>query len=57
VLYWTNWNYAPLVMRKPVNSIDDIKGKKSWPQHCNRRHRASRAATRPEQTATIKLNL
>ncbi|MFK4824964.1 TRAP transporter substrate-binding protein DctP [Paenochrobactrum sp. BZR 588] len=28
VLYWTNWNYAPLVMRNPINSIDDIKGKK-----------------------------
>lgn len=28
MLYWTNWNYAPLVMREPINSIDDIKGKK-----------------------------
>ncbi|TNE66797.1 C4-dicarboxylate TRAP transporter substrate-binding protein [Celeribacter ethanolicus] len=28
VLYWTNWNYAPLVMRDPITSIDDIKGKK-----------------------------
>ncbi|MTH79159.1 C4-dicarboxylate TRAP transporter substrate-binding protein [Paracoccus aestuariivivens] len=28
VLYWTNWNYAPLVMRNPITSIDDIKGKK-----------------------------
>lgn len=28
VLFWTNWNYAPLVMREPINSIDDIKGKK-----------------------------
>lgn len=28
VLYWTNWNYAPLVMRNPISSIDDIKGKK-----------------------------
>jgi len=28
VLYWTNWNYAPLVMREPINSIEDIKGKR-----------------------------
>ncbi|RWR48704.1 ABC transporter substrate-binding protein [Sinirhodobacter ferrireducens] len=28
VLYWTNWNYAPLVMREPITSIEDIKGKK-----------------------------
>lgn len=28
VLYWTNWNYAPLVLREPINSIEDLKGKK-----------------------------
>lgn len=28
VLYWTNWNYAPLILRDPINSISDIKGKK-----------------------------
>lgn len=28
VLYWTNWNYAPLVMRQPITSIEEIKGKK-----------------------------
>nr|WP_142846111.1 TRAP transporter substrate-binding protein DctP [Telmatospirillum sp. J64-1] len=28
ILYWTNWNYAPLVMRNPINSIEDIRGKK-----------------------------
>jgi len=28
VLYWTNWNYAPLVMREPITSLADIKGKK-----------------------------
>lgn len=28
VLYWTNWNYAPLVLREPIDSIDDIKGRK-----------------------------
>lgn len=28
VLYWTNWNYAPLVMRKPISSLADLKGKK-----------------------------
>lgn len=26
VMYWTNWNYAPMITRKPVNSPDDLKG-------------------------------
>ena len=28
VLYWTNWNYAPLVMREPITSLEDVKGKR-----------------------------
>lgn len=28
VLYWTNWNYAPLVLREPITSLEQIKGKK-----------------------------
>lgn len=28
VLYWTNWNYAPLVLREPIESLDDLKGKR-----------------------------
>jgi len=28
VMYWTNWNYAPLIMRTPIKSLDDIKGKR-----------------------------
>lgn len=28
VLYWTNWNYAPMITRKEVNSQDDLKGLK-----------------------------
>lgn len=28
VLYWTNWNYAPLILSKPINSIEEIKGKR-----------------------------
>lgn len=28
VLYWTTWNYAPLVMREPITSLDQIKGKR-----------------------------
>lgn len=28
VLYWTNWNYAPLVMREPIESLEDLKGKR-----------------------------
>ncbi|MFX0540865.1 C4-dicarboxylate TRAP transporter substrate-binding protein [Roseovarius sp. S4756] len=28
VLYWTNWNYAPLVLREPINSLEDLKGKR-----------------------------
>lgn len=28
VLYWTNWNYAPLVMREPISSLEDLKGKR-----------------------------
>lgn len=26
VMYWTNWNYAPFITRKPIKSLDDIKG-------------------------------
>lgn len=26
VMYWTNWNYAPMITRKPINSIEDLKG-------------------------------
>jgi len=26
VMYWTNWYYAPLVTRKPINTIEDIRG-------------------------------
>lgn len=26
VMYWTNWNYAPFITRKPINSLEDIKG-------------------------------
>ena len=28
VLYWTNWYYCPLITRDPINSIDDLKGKR-----------------------------
>ncbi|HYG44489.1 MAG TPA: C4-dicarboxylate TRAP transporter substrate-binding protein [Bordetella sp.] len=28
VMYWTNWNYAPLITRTPIKSLDDIKGKR-----------------------------
>lgn len=28
VLYWTNWNYAPLILREPITSLADLKGKK-----------------------------
>ncbi len=28
VLYWTNWNYAPLVMREPIESLEALKGKR-----------------------------
>lgn len=28
VLYWTNWNYAPMVLREPITSIADLKGRK-----------------------------
>ncbi len=28
VLYWTNWNYAPMITRKEVNSPEDLKGLK-----------------------------
>ncbi|MFD1880325.1 C4-dicarboxylate TRAP transporter substrate-binding protein [Paracoccus pacificus] len=28
VLYWTTWNYAPLVMREPITSLEQIKGKR-----------------------------
>src|SRR5690606_1185578 len=26
--YWTNWNYAPLITRTPINSPEDFKGKR-----------------------------
>lgn len=26
VLYWTNWNYAPMITRKAVNSPQDLQG-------------------------------
>ncbi len=28
VLYWTTWNYAPLISKTPINTIDEIKGKR-----------------------------
>lgn len=28
VLYWTNWNYAPMITRKPIQSPADLKGLK-----------------------------
>ncbi|MYN13311.1 ABC transporter substrate-binding protein [Pusillimonas sp. TS35] len=28
VMYWTNWNYAPLITRTPIKSLEDIKGKR-----------------------------
>lgn len=28
MMYWTNWNYAPLITREPINSIEDFKGKR-----------------------------
>lgn len=28
MLYWTNWYYCPLITRDPINSIDDLKGKR-----------------------------
>jgi len=28
VLYWTNWNYAPMITREEVNSQEDLKGQK-----------------------------
>src|SRR5690554_1890657 len=28
VMYWTNWYYAPLITRTPINSIEDFKGKR-----------------------------
>ncbi len=28
LLYWTNWYYAPLVTREPINTIEDLKGKR-----------------------------
>lgn len=28
VLYWTNWNYAPLILREKITSLADLKGKK-----------------------------
>ncbi len=26
VMYWTNWNYAPMITRTPVNAAADLKG-------------------------------
>jgi TRAP-type C4-dicarboxylate transport system substrate-binding protein len=26
VMYWTNWNYAPMITRKPINGVSDLKG-------------------------------
>lgn len=26
VMYWTNWNYAPMITRKPIKSHEDLKG-------------------------------
>lgn len=28
VIYWTTWNYAPLITKKPVKGTDDVKGKR-----------------------------
>lgn len=28
VLYWTNWNYAPLVLREPIQSLEELRGKR-----------------------------
>ena len=28
VLYWTNWNYAPLILREPISSLEELKGKR-----------------------------
>jgi TRAP-type C4-dicarboxylate transport system substrate-binding protein len=28
VMYWTNWNYAPLITRTPIRSLEDFKGKR-----------------------------
>ncbi|WP_339783001.1 C4-dicarboxylate TRAP transporter substrate-binding protein [uncultured Marinobacter sp.] len=28
VLYWTTWNYAPMVMREPIDSLEELKGKR-----------------------------
>lgn len=28
VMYWTNWNYAPLITRTPINSLEDFRGKR-----------------------------
>lgn len=28
VLYWTTWNYAPLVTKAPITSLEDFKGKR-----------------------------
>ncbi len=28
VLYFTNWSYCPFIMKKPLTSIEDLKGKK-----------------------------
>ncbi len=28
VLYWTNWNYAPLILREPIDTLEGLKGKR-----------------------------
>ena len=28
VLYWTTWNYAPLILREPIDSLEGLKGKR-----------------------------
>lgn len=28
VLYFTNWSYCPFIMKKPISSIEDLRGKK-----------------------------
>lgn len=28
VVYWTTWNYAPMITRTPIRSLEDFKGKR-----------------------------